>query len=77
MVTMTITMNVAEAKAKLSELLDAASKGEHVVIARAGTPVVELVAVEPPAERRLGFLEIDVDDSFFEPLDESELSDWE
>lgn len=74
---MTITMNVAEAKAKLSELLDAAAAGDDVVIARSGTPVARLVPVEEPAPRRLGFLSLDVDDALFEPLTEAELGDWE
>jgi prevent-host-death family protein len=42
--------NVAEAKAKLSELLDRALAGEEIVIARAGEPLVRLapVAVRKP-----------------------------
>jgi antitoxin (DNA-binding transcriptional repressor) of toxin-antitoxin stability system len=39
---MTIQMNVAEAKAKLSELIARAEAGEEVVIARDGKPVVSL-----------------------------------
>lgn len=76
MVTMTITMNVAEAKAKLSELLDAAAGGDHVVIARAGRPVATLVPVEAPAARTLGFVPLDVDDEFFAPLADDELEGW-
>lgn len=37
-------VNLAEAKATLSELIDAALAGEEVVIARRNTPVVRLVA---------------------------------
>ena len=51
---MATQINVAEAKAKLSELLDRALGGEEIVIARAGTPVVRLVAVED-ARRRRGY----------------------
>ena len=36
-------MNVAEAKAKLSELVAAAERGEEVVIARGGHPVVRMI----------------------------------
>ncbi len=36
---MTCQINIAEAKAKLSELLDRALAGEEIVIARAGKPV--------------------------------------
>lgn len=39
-------MNVAEAKAKLSELIDAVLDGEEVVISRRNVPVVRLTAVE-------------------------------
>lgn len=70
-------MNVAEAKAKLSELLDAASAGEHVVIARAGTPVATLNPIRPAAERTLGFLPIEVEDSFFAAFDGDDLADWQ
>ncbi len=74
---MTITMNVAEAKAKLSELLDAAAAGDDVVIARSGTPVARLVPVGEPPSRRLGFLSVSVDDELFAPLTDHELADWE
>lgn len=74
---MTITMNVAEAKAKLSELLDAAAAGDDVVIARSGTPVARLVPVGSPPSRQLGFLSLDVDDALFEALADDELADWQ
>jgi prevent-host-death family protein len=41
------TYSVAEAKARMSELLDRAEKGEKVVISRRGHPVVELAPVKP------------------------------
>jgi prevent-host-death family protein len=44
--------SVAEAKNKLSELIDRALRGEGVVITRHGTPVVELRPI-PPAPRRV------------------------
>ena len=40
-----VRVNIAEAKARLSELIDAALKGEAVIIARRNTPVVKLTAV--------------------------------
>jgi len=40
------TTNVAEAKAKLSQLIDKALSGEEVVIAKHGKPLVKLVPVE-------------------------------
>jgi prevent-host-death family protein len=52
---MTIQMNVAEAKAKLSELIAAAERGEEVIIARGGQPVVRVVSVAAAKPvRRLG-----------------------
>lgn len=64
------TMNIAEAKAHLSELVARAEAGEEVVIARKGKPAVRLVAAEPPKRRevRLGVwehLNVDVPDSVF------------
>lgn len=77
MVTVTITMNVAEAKAKLSQLLDAAAAGDEVVIARSGKPVVRLVPVDPLPRRQLGFLPGPVpSDDFFDPLTGEDLEAW-
>jgi prevent-host-death family protein len=45
------THSVAEAKNKLSELIDRALEGEGVVITRHGRPVVELRPVAPPARQ--------------------------
>jgi prevent-host-death family protein len=42
------THSVAEAKNRLSELIDRALAGEGVVITRGGQPVVELRPVPPP-----------------------------
>lgn len=42
---MTAQFNVAEAKAKLSELIARALEGEEVVIARGGKPMVRLTRV--------------------------------
>jgi len=54
---MTIQINIAEAKAKLSELVARAEAGEEVIIARAGKPSVTLRPVETKpstGKRRLG-----------------------
>lgn len=37
------TVSVAQAKAHLSELLDAVEKGEHVEITRRGKPIADIV----------------------------------
>jgi prevent-host-death family protein len=50
-------VNIHEAKTTLSQLIEAAEAGERVVIARAGTPVVELVGLRRrPKGIRLGTL---------------------
>ena len=53
------TVNMHEAKTHLSRLVRAAADGEPFIIARAGKPMVKVMAVaapEPGAARRLGFL---------------------
>lgn len=42
-------VNIAEAKAKLSELVDAARGGETIIIAERGKPVARLTALAAPA----------------------------
>ena len=63
------TVNMHEAKTHLSRLVKAAADGEPFIIARAGKPVVKVVALEAPehgAMRRIGFLagRISVPDGF-------------
>ncbi len=41
------TMNLAHAKAHLSELLNTVEAGEEVVITRHGRPIVRMVPVSP------------------------------
>jgi prevent-host-death family protein len=72
-----VIKNVAQAKAHLSQLLDAALAGEEVIVARAGKPLVRLVPLQPPARRELGFESARVPDEFFAPLSDEELADWE
>lgn len=50
------TMNIAEAKGKLSALVNAALAGETVELAQAGKPVVRLVPILPGATRKPGIL---------------------
>jgi antitoxin (DNA-binding transcriptional repressor) of toxin-antitoxin stability system len=49
-------VNIAEAKAKLSQLVDMVYHGEKVVIARNNRPMVELVIHKPEGKRKLGLL---------------------
>ena len=62
-----LTVNIGEAKKQLSRLVDRAAKGEPFIIAKAGNPLVKVIAVGAPSgPRRLGFMEgeIAVPDDF-------------
>ncbi len=62
-----LTVNMHEAKTHLSRLVKAAAEGEPFIIARAGKPVVKVVALdEPEPSSRIGFMagEISVPDDF-------------
>ncbi|HEY5793608.1 MAG TPA: type II toxin-antitoxin system Phd/YefM family antitoxin [Bosea sp. (in: a-proteobacteria)] len=63
------TVNIHEAKTHLSRLVERVSKGESVVIAKAGKPMVKLVPLDDGDTRpvrRIGFMdgEIQVPDDF-------------
>jgi prevent-host-death family protein len=49
-------VNISEAKANLSKLVNLAYHGEKVVIAKNNLPLVELVAHKPEGKRKLGLL---------------------
>jgi prevent-host-death family protein len=52
------TVNMHEAKTHLSRLVEKAAKGEPFIIAKAGKPMVKVVAVEaPPPRKRYGFMD--------------------
>jgi len=73
-------MNIAEAKAKLSELIAAAERGEEVILARGGHPVVRIVPALPTKPKfRFGVAagEVDSVPDFIEPMAEDELALWE
>ncbi len=70
-------VDAQEAETRLSELLAAAERGEEVVIARGGRPVVRLVPVDEPGLRPVGFVAGSVPDDVGDPLREDELARWE
>lgn len=70
-------INLNEAKAHLSRLVDAAVAGEEIIIAKAGKPVVRLVPVDELAPRQPGIAKGRTTEAFFEPLPEQELAAWE
>lgn len=68
-----MTVNVHEAKTRLSELLARVSAGETITIAKAGRPVAQLVPVAKAGiPRKLGTAKglFQVPDEFFDPLPE-------
>jgi len=46
-----LTVNIHEAKAQLSRLVDRAAKGEPFVIAKAGKPLVKVTALDAHFDR--------------------------
>ena len=72
---MTVTVNLAEAKAKLSALVDRAASGEEIVVAKAGRPVARSTALPDQGPRRPGVAahwEID-DEALLAPMDQEAL----
>jgi prevent-host-death family protein len=62
--------NLAEAKARFSELVQKAMLGEEVIVAKANKPVVKIVPVKP-AKRKPGTGKgIWMSPNFHEPLDD-------
>ncbi|MSP00138.1 MAG: type II toxin-antitoxin system prevent-host-death family antitoxin [Acetobacteraceae bacterium] len=71
-------MNLYDAKAQLSRLIDRATAGEEILIGRAGKPLVRLVPVEGLAPRQPGLLKgLVVPDALFDPLPDDEQALWE
>jgi len=61
-------INVSDAKAKLSKLVDMAYHGEEIVIAKNNLPLVKLVPHNLKAKRKLGLLagRIDIPDDILD-----------
>lgn len=74
------TVTIHQAKTNLSKLIERASAGEEIIIARGSKPVARLVplgAVE--SERTPGSWKgkFSIAPDFFDPLPEDELAGWE
>jgi prevent-host-death family protein len=53
------TINIHQAKTHLSSLLDRVSRGEEIMIAKAGKPIARLMPLAqhvPPDMKRIGFM---------------------
>ena len=75
------TVNIYEAKTKLSKLVDLAASGTDVVIARAGKPVARLTHLEKKRERLTGLGALEgkgwIADDFDAPLPDEILAQFE
>jgi prevent-host-death family protein len=73
------TVNIHEAKTHLSRLVRRAQAGEEIIIARGGTPVARLIAMEASTARVLGRDRgrFSVPADFNEPLEASTLAEFE
>ncbi len=77
-VPMTPIVNIHEAKTHLSRLLERVQAGEEIILAKAGKPCARLVPLAvKPVMRRPGRLKGQLDERFFEPLDQADLDAWE
>lgn len=78
---MNLTVNVQEAKTRLSELLRLVEAGDEVVIARAGKPIARIQAASPRGRDLSSPLLPELPpipaDSLLEGIAESEIADWE
>jgi prevent-host-death family protein len=77
---MSTQVNIHEAKTRLSQLIEEVEAGGEVVIARAGSPVARLVAIDSQRPRRvLGALagRVQLPKGFNAPLPEDVLDAFE
>ncbi len=75
-----IVVNIHEAKAKLSEFLEAVASGERVLICKRNQPIAELRAIEQkrtePRPLGLGKGTFSIPPSFFEPMPDEWLDEF-
>ena len=64
--------NISEVKAHLSQMVERAFHGETIVIAKNGTPLVDIVPHRPSPHRKLGLLagKLSIPDAAFEENEE-------
>jgi antitoxin (DNA-binding transcriptional repressor) of toxin-antitoxin stability system len=70
-------VNIGEAKTNFSSLIARAQKGEEIIIANRGKPVIRFEAILESKKRKLGFVKGELPNSFFDELPEEELVLWE
>jgi prevent-host-death family protein len=72
-------VTIHQAKTNLSKLIAEVENGGEVVIARGDKPVVRLAPIEPARKLRSSGMwkgRVTLDERFFEPLPDDELSLW-
>ena len=73
-------INIHSARTQLSKLIEAAERGEEIIIAGAGKPVVKLVALQNQRPtRKAGSMKglFEVPENFFDPLPKEILDAFE
>lgn len=75
-------VNMHEAKTNLSKLVDQALKGEDIIVARSGKPLVRLVPIDPPSSQRpMGLHATKLSDEevaeSMRPLSDEDLGFWQ
>ena len=73
------TVNIHDAKTHLSRYLEQVSRGEEIIIARAGRPIAKLVPYTAGGDYRFGVLKgrFDIPDEFDAPLPDDVLAAFE
>ena len=74
------TVTIHQAKTNLSKLIERASQGEEIIIARGSKAVARLVPVGAVrGKRQPGSMKgkLEIGPEFFEPLPDDELAGWE
>jgi prevent-host-death family protein len=75
-----VQYNVHTAKTQLSKLIEAALRGEEVIIAKGNAPVVKLVPLQTKSGFKFGTMSGKLKGpmpDFLEPMSEEELALWE
>lgn len=69
-------VDVQDAEAQWSRLLERVEAGEEIILARGGRPIARLAPLHPIRGRKFGFVGYELPGSFFEELSDDELDRW-
>jgi len=73
---MSITVKVADAKTRLSELLAKVEAGEEVIIARGSAPIAKLTRIDARARRRAAIGALRAERTRLGPVGTKEILSW-